>query len=195
MAVAAWHALKRMHPAHHLRGADLRVAKLGAIHLTLQEHRGTAALVVLKHTCPPSNRLSRSSGSAEEAATGWRGDEVAVMAELLKPGGRLVVVTGLHQIEGRAADPNPQIIARAQQAGLTYLQHIIALGFLARGEMIKPPPSSPRPAEGLRSVCAGLPASTRVHSDLLIFVKPTSAGPPDSPAEDALGQRDKEESR
>ena len=56
------------------------------------------------------------------------------------------------------------VIAGARAAGLTYLQHIVALHIPVTGDHLAPPPGPPDPA-GPAAVCA------RVHTDLLVFVK------------------------
>ncbi|MGW4799734.1 hypothetical protein [Nonomuraea sp. MG754425] len=165
-AGVSWSCLARTHPDYDLEVADLRVADPGDDAGVLADFSGSAGLVVAEQTC--QQPVCRSTGRPDFGAEAEVFD-VARAAGLVKPGGHLVVITGLHR-EGGVVDPVPEIIARARQAGLVYLQHIIALRNPAHGERIDPDLSHRASAaiEGLPE-CAGLPASARVHADVLLF--------------------------
>ncbi|WP_218034386.1 hypothetical protein [Acrocarpospora corrugata] len=194
LADVAWRALTRAHSVQALRAVDLRVARPRPTSTDplVKTRRGTAALVLLRQLC----RVSPSFNAVAEAADlGVSHRGVGLATELLKPGGYLAVVTGLYQGNGQVDDPVPRIISQAKQAGLTYLQHIIVLHVPARGEATAPTPTAALSDERELSECRALPASTRVHSDLLIFVKLAPAGPPDPPGEDVPVRRNGKGSR
>ncbi|MEV0623528.1 hypothetical protein AB0I81_60145 [Nonomuraea sp. NPDC050404] len=172
LAGVSWACLARIHPQHDLEVTELRVPDRGDESSVLADLAAGAGLVVAEQTCrQPLGRPAGRPGSEAGAVV----FDVACAAGLVQPGGHLVVVTGLHR-EHEVADPVPEIIARARAAGLVYLQHIIALRHPARGEQTGPALSRrsqvaiEEPPE-----CAGLPASVRVHSDLVIFTKPRLA--------------------
>ncbi|WP_061294056.1 hypothetical protein [Herbidospora cretacea] len=167
LADTARMTLARAHSGQELSSVELRdgsateatVARAGF---------GSAALVVLREPCQAG---SPSEGLAEPKPGCAPGD-MALAVELLKPGGCLAVVTGLHQNDGQVDDPLPRIIAEAKQRGLRYLQHIVALHVPARGEPVATEPAAPPPDDRGALECWALPPSARVHSDLLLFAKP-----------------------
>ncbi|NRQ34837.1 hypothetical protein HII36_23810 [Nonomuraea sp. NN258] len=164
-------ALATTHSDHDLEAADLRLTHPDTNFTALRDLARQAALVVLKQNRHPSDTRQEpatKTGTYEHAST----SEVARAAELVKPGGHLVVVTGLHRTEHGVTDPTPRIIVQARHAGLVYLQHIVALRVRVTGEPIEAP-AAWCPAMSGESARAGLPASVRVHSDLLIFTKPS----------------------
>lgn len=168
-AGVTWTRLARTHPDYDLEVADLRITDPHDEVSVLADLAGSAGLVVAEQTC--QQRLTAFTGRPDpEDEAGIR--DVACVAGLVKPGGHLVVVTGLHR-EGGVVDPVPQIIAQARRAGLVYLQHIIALRQPARGERIDPNLSH-RGVAALQELpeCAGLPVSARTHSDVLLFSRP-----------------------
>ncbi|PZG27301.1 hypothetical protein C1I98_33430 [Spongiactinospora gelatinilytica] len=168
----SWQALKRLHPRHDLEVADLRLTPADATHQTLTDLLGTADLVIAKRHCRQSEQV-----------------ELSHLAALVKPGGHLAVITGLHRAGGHVHDPAPDIIHNARHAELTYLQHIIALHVPVRGGRLEPPPTWRVPApDPATAGCAGLPISTRLHTDVLIFTKPRrSPRVADLPTENAGG--------
>ncbi|WP_345577151.1 hypothetical protein [Nonomuraea rosea] len=186
----SWTCLARTHPNDDLEITELRLLDPGDDSPVLADLTGGAGLVVVEQTCQqplggPTDRLD--SGAGAEVF------DVAGAAGLVQPGGHLAVVTGLHR-QGGVVDPVPELIARARDAGLVYLQHIIALRHPARGERIDADLSRRAQAaiEGLPE-CAGLPASARVHSDVLIFIKPTmllGSGTSTSPAAERATEPD-----
>ncbi|RBQ15320.1 hypothetical protein DP939_36370 [Spongiactinospora rosea] len=167
-----WQALQRLHPRHDLEVADLRLAPTGTTHRMVTDLLGTADLVIAKRCCRQSEQVG-----------------LALLAALVKPGGHLAVITSLHRAGGHVHDPAPDIIDNARQAELTYLQHIVALHVPVRGGRLEPPPAWRVPAPGPATArCAGLPISTRLHTDVLIFTKPRqSPRVADLPTENAGG--------
>ncbi|RGA05590.1 hypothetical protein DI270_007710 [Microbispora triticiradicis] len=146
------------------RRVDVRIARAEATYLALAHRRGEAALVVVRRTCESEPNVTTIDGSLQE---------LAEPAALLAPGGHLVVVTGLHLIQGRPHDPVPGLIRAAQRAGLVYLQHIVAVyGPIRRRQIV----SSLLPAQSALSkaqaVSPYVPTALRAHADLLIFTKP-----------------------
>lgn len=173
-AGVTWTRLARTHPDSDLEVTDLRITDLHDEMSVLADLAGCAGLVVAEQPCQqPAGGSTGRPGSETEAEA----FDIASAAGLVKPGGHLVVVTGLHR-QGGVVDPLPEIIARAREAGLVYLQHIIALRQPVRGERIDPDLSR-RALAALQELpeCAGLPASARAHSDVLLFARPRSAGP------------------
>ncbi|MFG1711095.1 hypothetical protein ACFLIM_48860 [Nonomuraea sp. M3C6] len=172
-AGVSWSCLARTHPDYDLEVTDLRVTEPGDDACVLADLAGSAGLVVAELTCqqPVGHATGRPDSEAEPETVAEVFD-VARAAGLVKPGGHLVVVTGLHRQDG-VVDPVPEIIARVREAGLVYLQHIIALRHPARGERIDPGLAR-RALAAIEELpeCAGLPASARVHADLLLFTAP-----------------------
>ncbi|MEV4800755.1 hypothetical protein AB0K18_12145 [Nonomuraea sp. NPDC049421] len=168
-AGVTWTRLARTHPAHDLELTDLRATDPDDEAL-LADLVGRAGLTVVEQTCerPSSHGAAKAYG-------------VAAAARLLKPGGHLAVVAGLHR-RGGVVDPLPKLIVQAREAGLVYLQHIVALRHPARGERIDPGLLRRGLAE-LQELpaCAGLPASARVHSDVLLFTRPGGYSEPRDP--------------
>ncbi|KAB8192563.1 hypothetical protein FH608_023965 [Nonomuraea phyllanthi] len=173
LAGVTWTRLTRTHLEDDLQVADLRVIRPENSAQALEDLSGTAALVVVQQSCAPSSdEAGRPAAGA--AASDVQPIAVSAAATLLKPGGHLAVVTGLHRAEDRVVDPVPEVIRRARGAGLRYLQHIIALRLPVRGERIDPVMSQ-REVAAAQALppCAGLPVSARVHSDVLLFTKVT----------------------
>ncbi|MFI6184282.1 hypothetical protein ACIA8R_52755 [Nonomuraea sp. NPDC051191] len=176
-----WTRLARTHPTHDLEVTDLRITDLGD-ETPLADLADDAGLVVAEQVCEQPDRHPGWPSSPGAIKV----HDITAAARLVKPGGHLAVVTGLYR-HGGMVDPLPEIITRARKAGLVYLQHIIALRHPARGERIEPA----HLCRGLAAthelqVCADLPASTRVHSDVLLFTRPRGlAGPPEPTARPA----------
>ncbi|QFY12923.1 hypothetical protein GBF35_45895 [Nonomuraea phyllanthi] len=162
--------LATTHPAADLEAADLRAVRAESLLSTVKDLTGSAALVVLTHTCP-GHRWGQPpmTGRLVEAPAPTTVDP-AGLAALLKPGGHLVVVTGLHRGEQDLTDPAPSLIAAAKLSGLAYMQHIVALRVPARNGQLEQPLGWGAQTTGLAGT--GLPGSARLHSDVLIFSKP-----------------------
>ncbi|MGW0805556.1 hypothetical protein [Nonomuraea sp. NPDC002799] len=165
-----WTCLARIHPNYDLEVTELRITDPRDESPVLADLAGDAGLVVAEQTCRQPG--GRSTGRSDFEA-GVEVFDVACAAGLVKPGGHLVVVTGLHR-EGGVVDPVPELITCARAAGLVYLQHIIALRHPARGERIDPDLSR-RALAMLEELSerAGLPVSARTHSDVLLFTRPS----------------------
>ncbi|MEV4391236.1 hypothetical protein [Nonomuraea sp. NPDC049607] len=167
-ADVTWTRLARTHTAHDLEVTDLRITEHKDDEAPLTDLIRSAGLVVTEQICDqPGRRLGQASSHDEARPHG-----IAAAARLVKPDGHLAVVTGLHR-QGDVADPMPKIITQARSVGLVYLQHIVALRHSARGECIEPDLLR----SGLAALqdlpqCTGLPASARVHSDVLLFTRP-----------------------
>ncbi|MFF4625695.1 hypothetical protein [Nonomuraea jabiensis] len=162
--------LATTHSDARLEVADLRVVRPEFLHSAIRDLAGAAALVVFTHTCPGQHwgqqlMTARLVDGSEQAAV-----DPAGLAALLKPGGHLVVVTGLHHGDQELVDPVPSLIAGVKRSGLAYMQHIVALRTPARGGHLEQPLGWGAQTTGTAGT--GRPASARVHSDVLIFTKP-----------------------
>lgn len=89
-------------------------------------------------------------------------------ARLLHPAGILAVLTHTDHHHGRLVDATGQIVASAQDAGLRYLQHIVALQVLIRHGTLAPC----RPRQCRRNGHSRVRRHVRVHADVLIFTQP-----------------------
>ena len=153
------------------------------------EQCGQVDLAVL---CPPagantddSSRLSAqrrlSSGGAPDTPTGnalrpqhgdvsrdAAGELVAACAQVLRPGGLLVTVTGNTHDPGRLIDRAGNTVAAAQAAGLDYLQHIAAVHAAVRDSSLAAGLSA---STGGASAAPGLAHRRHlvVHRDVLVF--------------------------
>ncbi|MET7338963.1 hypothetical protein [Nonomuraea sp. NPDC005650] len=158
------------HPAADLEVADLRVVRPESLLCAVKDLAGAAALVVLTHTCPGPHMGQPLTTARYVDAPEQTTVDPAGLAALLKPGGHLVVVTGLHRGEQDLIDPAPSLIAGAKRSGLAYMQHIVALRVPVRSGQLEQLLGWGAPTAG--SARAGLPGSAHVHSDVLIFTKP-----------------------
>jgi len=115
---------------------------------------GGAALVVLA-----------LPGRRPERGLAW--DRAAVIdgcRSLLAPGGYLAIVTRAEQVHGRLIDESPASVKLAENAGLLYLQHIVALtASISDGSLIA---DGCALARGDRCVVT--------HTNVLIFLKPAT---------------------
>lgn len=93
-------------------------------------------------------------------------------ADILKPGGLLVTVTKNTRRGGRLFDLAAGTVALAQQAGFTYLQHVIALHAAVRGGGLVARPSFWQLTQLRREQARGEPAHLVVHEDVLVFRAP-----------------------
>ncbi|GAA3118581.1 hypothetical protein GCM10010466_06890 [Planomonospora alba] len=162
LAEDIWESVRVFHPVEDLPGADLRFARPEDTYLDLAHLRGRAALIVARHTC----RRLIPGGPATLV------NAVAEPAALLKAGGHLAVITGLRRQDGRAHDPAPELVRQAREAGLVYLQHIVALRIPARPDAYPAAPTQAvAVATGLTGT-PGVPTARRAHCDVLLFAKP-----------------------
>jgi len=162
-------------------------------------HCGQVDLAVL---CPPagtstdSSRLSAqrrlSPSSAQDTPTGnalqpqpagvsrdAAGELVAACAQVLRPGGLLVTVTGNTHDPDRLIDWAGNTVAAAQAAGLDYLQHIVAVHAAVRDSSLAAPLSAS--TSGTSDASGFAPRRHLVvHHDVLVFRNPT--GPAAAPS-------------
>ncbi|MEV4808028.1 hypothetical protein AB0K18_49275 [Nonomuraea sp. NPDC049421] len=90
---------------------------------------------------------------------------------VLAPDGHLAVITTARYEHGRLVDQAPGIIQRAARAGLTYLQHVIALRVPIKGDVLVVQPD-PAVLAQLRQVqSAELPPVVSVHADVCLFAR------------------------
>ncbi|MGH9284663.1 MAG: TRM11 family SAM-dependent methyltransferase [Acidimicrobiales bacterium] len=116
--------------------------------------------------------------SADRANIGYARDEAYLeeMAEVyaachavLRPGGLLVTVTKNLRRKGRCLDLGAATVTLAQQAGFSYLQHVIALLCAVRGSELVARPSFWQLTQNRKARAKGLPAHLVVHEDVLVF--------------------------
>jgi hypothetical protein len=121
--------------------------------------------------------LDRSRGKVQPVAlvvTYWPVDDsdldpVVVYGGLrrrLRPGGILAVI--LATADGQPADA-AGLVDVAAAAGLSYLQHIVAVHATATGDQLTPPDHAAAPP------APGGPEHIRVHRDLMIFTRSAPA--------------------
>jgi hypothetical protein len=176
-------------PGPHL-GPRLAARLLAAYTRTGDTIYDTTGDPVLRQAATSTGRhyhLGRSRGKVQPVAlavTDWpTGDDhdldpVVVYGGLrrrLRPGGILAVILGTDE-SNQPADA-AGLVDVAAAAGLSYLQHIVAVHATATGDQLAPPdhPAAARPPGGA--------AHIRVHRDLMIFTRagtvPRSTGPKD----------------
>lgn len=90
---------------------------------------------------------------------------------VLAPDGHLAVITTARYEQGRLVDQAPGIIQRAAQAGLTYLQHVIALRVPVEGDALVVQPGPAELAQLRRAQSAELPPVVSVHADVCLFTR------------------------
>jgi modification methylase len=127
----------------------------------------------LNYSRDPAN-LGRARGP------GWQQAMAEVLAGctlLLRPGGLLITVTKNTRRAGRLNDLATATVQLAEQAGLEYLQHIIALHAAVRQGGLVARPSFWQLTQTRKARARGEPAHLVVHEDVLVFAKPlTSLG-------------------
>ncbi|MEU8056039.1 hypothetical protein [Microbispora bryophytorum] len=149
------------------RRVEVRIARAEATYVALAHRRGEAALVVIRRTCETESNAISIGGPLQE---------LAEPAALLAPGGHLVVVTGLHLIQGRPRDPVPGLVREAQRAGLVYLQHIVAVhGPVRRRQIVLSLLPAQVAVRRTQAVSPHVPTALRAHADVLIFSKPLTS--------------------
>ncbi len=90
---------------------------------------------------------------------------------VLAPDGHLAVITTARYERGRLVDQAPAIIRRAAQAGLTYLQHVIAVRVPVEGDALVVQPGPAELAQLRRAQSAELPPVVSVHADVCLFAR------------------------
>jgi hypothetical protein len=122
----------------------------------------------LNYSGDPAN-LGRARGED------WRAGIVQVLvgsAQVLRPGGLLVTVTKNTRRAGHLNDLATATVQLANQAGLGYLQHIIALHAAVRQGGLIARPSFWQLTQTRKARARGEPAHLVVHEDVLVFTKP-----------------------
>jgi tRNA G10 N-methylase Trm11 len=97
-------------------------------------------------------------------------------AQVLRPGGLLVTVTRSPRPQGRLFDLAAATVRLAQQAGLIYLQHVIALHAAIRDSRLVAPSSLRQRINTRNARARGLPVHLQVHDDVLVFRRETRSG-------------------
>src|SRR6266508_2563806 len=142
-----------------------------ALATLLGERAGTVDLVA---TSPPYGcdistldmSAYRQGGSSRVAGTRYY---YADPATVLRPGGFLVTVTRNPRPQGRLFDLTAATVQLAQQAGLVYLQHVIALHAAIRDGQLVAPPSLRQRINTRNARARGVPVHLQVHEDVLVF--------------------------
>ncbi len=123
------------------------------------------------YSADPAN-LGHARGQRYLAAMG---EVYAACAEVLRPGGFLVTVTRNPRPQGRLFDLAAATVQLAQQAGLVYLQHVIALHAAIRDGRLVAPPSLRQRINTRNARARGVPVHLPVHEDVLVFQRMTGA--------------------
>lgn len=93
-------------------------------------------------------------------------------AAALRPGGLLVTVTKNTRRAGRCLDLAGLTVALAEAAGLTYLQHVIAIHAAVRDGRLHARPSFWQLTQTRRARAHGQPVHLVVHEDVCLFRAP-----------------------
>jgi len=117
--------------------------------------------------------LGHARGQAWQSAIA---EVLAGCAWLLRPGGLLVTVTKNTRRLGRLNDLASTTIRLAEQAGLGYLQHLIALHAAVRDSELVTRPSFWQLTQTRKARARGEPAHLVVHEDVLVFARRLSLG-------------------
>jgi modification methylase len=123
------------------------------------------------YSADPAN-LGRARGQRYLAAMA---EVYAACAKVLRPGGLLVTVTRNPRPQGRLFDLTAAIVQLAQQAGLVYLQHVIALHAAVRDGRLVAPPSLRQRINTRNARARGVPVHLPVHEDVLVFQRMAGA--------------------
>jgi modification methylase len=126
----------------------------------------------LNYSRDPAN-LGRARGE------GWRAGIAEVLAGcalVLRPGGLMVTVTKNTRRAGHLNDLATATVQLADQAGLGYLQHILALHAAIRHGGLVARPSFWQLIQTRKARARGEPAHLVIHEDVLVFIKPLHVG-------------------
>ncbi len=93
----------------------------------------------------------------------------AACAKVLRPGGLLVTVTRNPRPAGRLFDLAAATVQLTQQAGLVYLQHVIALHAAIRDSQLIARPSLRQRTNTRNARARGVPIHLPVHEDVQVF--------------------------
>ncbi len=116
----------------------------------------------------------RLDGRGHLAATVDAGS-LAACAALLRPGGLLVTITRSQQHGGQLIDLAALTVRAAEQAGMAYLQHVIALLAPVQAGQFRPSVPACRRRTLRARVARGERAQLPVHADVLVFAGPEAA--------------------
>jgi hypothetical protein len=100
---------------------------------------------------------------------------LAACAALLRPGGLLITVSRNQQQPGRLVDLAARTIRAAEQAGLAYLQHVVALLAPVQAGQLRPGLTGWQRRTLRARLARGEPAQHAVHADVLVFATPEAA--------------------
>jgi modification methylase len=101
-----------------------------------------------------------------------------VCATVLRPGGLLVTVTRNPRPQGRLFDLAAATVRLAQQAGLVYLQHVIALRAGIRNGRLVASVSLRQRINTRNARARGVPVHLPAHEDVLVFGRMAPNEPP-----------------
>ncbi|MET8986952.1 DNA methyltransferase [Nonomuraea wenchangensis] len=132
---------------------------------------------------PPYPDLGRAARSAPASCPVCRAEQSTLtMPQLsrlledarhvLAPGGHLAVITTARHKRGRLLDLVPGIIRRADAAGLTYVQHVIAVRVPVEGDALVVQAGPAELAQLRRAQSTELPPVVSVHADVCLFARP-----------------------
>jgi tRNA G10 N-methylase Trm11 len=119
--------------------------------------------------------LGHARGPAYEVAMA---EIYAACFAVLRPGGRLAVVTKNTRRKGRTLDLAGLTVALAGAAGFSYLQHVIALHAAIRDGDFIPRPSYWQITQVRHAIERGEPVHLVAHEDLTVFLKPLATTTP-----------------
>lgn len=113
--------------------------------------------------------------SRDEEYLGQMAELYSACFDVLKPGGLLVTVTKNLRRKGRCFDLAAATTKLAQQAGFSYLQHVVAVLAGIRESEFVSRPSFWQLNQTRKARERGWPAHLVVHEDVLVFSKPEVA--------------------
>jgi tRNA G10 N-methylase Trm11 len=184
--------------AEHAERVEIVEGDARALATLLAERAGTVDLIA---TSPPYGcdistldmRAYRQGGSSRLAGTHYSTDPAnlghargpryldamaevyAACATVLRPGGLLVTVTRNPRPQGRLLDLTAATVRLAQQAGLVYLQHVIALHAAIRDSRLIPRSSLRQRINTRNARARGVPVHLPAHEDVLVFQRSRTA--------------------
>jgi len=199
-----WATLARRNLAYaldpeHAQRVQIVEGDARALATLLGERAGTVDLVAtsLPYGCDISTldmHAYRQGGSSRVAGTRYYSPDTANLghprgprylqataevygacATVLRPGGLLVTVTRNPRPQGRLFDLAAATVRLAQQAGLVYLQHVIALRAGIRDGRLVAPPSLRQRINTRNARARGVPVHLPAHEDVLVFQRSHSA--------------------
>jgi modification methylase len=185
----ARHGQVRLGDARHLTGVLADLAGTVDLVATSPPYGGDVGMIDKRAWLAGRSLCRRDTlnYSTERANLGHaRGDRyLAEMAgvyagcfEVLRPGGLLVTVTKNLRRRGRVLDLATITVELATQAGLQYLQRVVALLAAVRDGQLHARPSFWQLTQTRKARARGEPAHLVVHEDVLVFGRPQAAPRP-----------------